>query len=148
MTTPGMGGFQHITQKITTEAAGAGGAANQPANAADVTRFQEAMKLGGEGMQAQPMNAASMQAPHTLGQTGGSGLGDSVLRGIAGIGDRRAALMQQIQDISSGASAGKVGFQSMMELQFKITQMTTEQEIVGKIAGQISQGAQTLFRNQ
>lgn len=155
MVDPGIGGFQKLTQQIGTQAAGAGGGAGgvagQPASAEDVTRFQEAMKLGGEGFQAQPTGAASLQAPGSStpwNQPRSGGMGASILKGLEGISDRRSSLMKQIQDISSGTSAGKVGFQSMMELQFKIAQMTTEQEIVGKIAGQISQGAQTLFRNQ
>lgn len=149
-------GIQKLTQQVGTQGVGAGGPGGietQPANASDITRFQEAMKLGGEGFQAQPTSAASLQGPSTgpaswSQPSGGGGIGDTILRGLEGVADRRKALMTQIQDISSSTGTGQTGMQKMMEMQMKITQMTVEQEIVGKIAGQVSTAAQTLFRNQ
>lgn len=146
---PGAGGdaLGKITQKITTQTPGAGGVAG-PASPTDVTRFQEALKLGGQqaqgaqGLQAQGMGNLTAQSSQ------GGTLGDSILSGIKNLSSGQKGLMNEISKISSSNEGGAMGMQNMMKLQYDMMQMSMQTAIVSKIGAEVSTATQTLFRNQ
>lgn len=128
-----------------------------PPDPAQVEAFQQNMTAAaadGYSTAAQS-NRGAMRDPALQGLAGttfqsADNLGDAILKGISNESLRYRTEVQNVQgDIARMAlEPNKMDAASIYKLQFDLMQFGLHQNIASKIANKISQGIQTLFKNQ
>jgi hypothetical protein len=64
------------------------------------------------------------------------------------LGEFRSKFDAIVGDISDIVTAGSMGMKELIQIQFQLTQLSYMNDVTAKTADKISQGTQTLFRNQ
>lgn len=123
----------------------------------DVKLFEEAMKKasmpqggfdGNAGLGFDPTLRGKVEM-NTSSQHSAA-LGDSILKGIQATSDQYQSTManvrMNIQAMSTNPSS--LTPSTMLGLQVNLMQLSTHIDVASKIAGKLTQGVQTLFKNQ
>ncbi|MDR2667661.1 MAG: hypothetical protein LBB38_01285 [Puniceicoccales bacterium] len=64
------------------------------------------------------------------------------------LGEFRSNFDSIIGAISNIVSTGNIGMKELIQIQFQLTQLSYMNDVTAKTADKVSQGTQTLFRNQ
>lgn len=76
-------------------------------------------------------------------------LGRVLMDALDYVGNRQAEHVSTIASITEpGASGEPFGLRDLFSLQFELMQLSLQQDLTAKVADKLSQGVQTLFRNQ
>lgn len=142
---------------IQTGIAGAqpGAAPNAP-DAEALARFENAM--GGQpppsdnpAMATQPLDhSARLDATPPVGAVEGPvSPGDAILRGLERMSQAHTDTMTNVQNQLAAVPSGEMmSASAMFEMQFAITQLTLQQDVVGKVAGKATQNLDSFLKNQ
>lgn len=124
-----------------------------PASPADTDAFDKAIGSISSGpLQYQ----GAVRDPALIGVQSGTApnavtLGDSILESIQQSGAAyREKVLAFREDIARAAQSGGeiASIPQLMKLQFDLTEFGLHQQIASKIAGKVSSGIQTIFKNQ
>ncbi|MBF0103124.1 MAG: type III secretion system inner rod subunit SctI [Desulfobacterales bacterium] len=74
--------------------------------------------------------------------------GDSILQGLEKLKNTYDNRIEKVDNMVKATNERSLTMQDAMQLQFEIMQINMTQDITTKVADKISQGTQTLFRNQ
>ncbi|MDR3317106.1 MAG: hypothetical protein LBS68_03525 [Puniceicoccales bacterium] len=67
---------------------------------------------------------------------------------LAPLGEFRSNFDQILNNIGGIVNKGQIGMADLFQIQFQLTQLSYMNDLTAKTADKISQGMQTLFRNQ
>lgn len=122
-------------------------AASTATNAAaqDVAHFEQAMQTA--PVEVNPVtNLSVAPAVESSGQV--QTIGDAVLVGLQKMGREYQTSMEQMRVHLMEHNDGPMNIQNMMQLQMDLLNVSLRQDLTAKVADRMSQGIQTLFRNQ
>jgi type III secretion system YscI/HrpB-like protein len=140
--------IQAVAQTVTNSVVHQGPAAPVGVvSGQDLARFEHAMAVRPDG--AQPLAVTMNGVPSNFqGTERVRTLGDAIVDGLGQIQDNRQTALMRMTDLLRGKEGIGLSFQDTVRLQYELTMMTIQQDLTTKIADKISQGVQTLFRNQ
>ncbi|MCX5772424.1 MAG: type III secretion system inner rod subunit SctI [Candidatus Hydrogenedentes bacterium] len=108
----------------------------------DVARFETAMTnpVG----HSQPIEIRSPEAVAPQ-----QSIGKVLLNMVQEVRESQAGHMDRIQDVTAAPGESQaMEMRDLFSLQFELMQLTLQQDLTAKVADRLSQGVQTLFRNQ
>ena len=111
---------------------------------ADIETFENALReAGGAGLPPVSIRTAEPVGPETS-------LIDVIGQTIDLIRTSTREQVGRIQDltVNGGAGNGTMELRDLLSLQFELMKLSLQQDFTTKVADKLSQGAQTLFRNQ
>jgi len=108
----------------------------------DLARFENAMMNPAGDVQALEVRSPEAVAPH-------QSIGKVLLDMVQEVRESQAGHMDHIQSAVGAPEEGKpMEMRDLFNLQFELMQLTLQQDLTAKVADRLSQGVQTLFRNQ
>ena len=112
-----------------------------------ISEFQEAMKS--TGAQGKTLDAEQLGKALGLDKVPGKSesVGDAILNNIEKSSSEYKDAFANMQDIMN-SSGGDLGPSKLLQVQMYMTQISVMQEMMSKVANKLSQGLQTLFKNQ
>jgi hypothetical protein len=120
-----------------TEVSGAQSSSFGTATTGDVNQFQEHLNSSG----AAKVKASSAEKSHGAQGT----FYEKILNPLK---EFRANFDKIIGNIGGIVGRGDLGMKDLMQIQFQLTQLSYMNDLSAKTADKLSQGIQTLFRNQ
>jgi len=143
--------------QTVVQGAQAASAAPNPPSTETVARFENAMgsPSGGPPGQfaalptgSQPSSEASSASPLAPAEAAVSP-GDAILRGLERMSQAHTDTMAHVQGQLSSVQPGEMmSTSSMFEMQIAISQLSLQQDIVGKVAGKATQNLDSFLKNQ
>ena len=125
-----------------------------PANPSDADTFDKAIGTisGGPLESYGAARDPSMTGVRTATAPDSVTLGDSILESIQQSGaayrEKVIAFREDITLMAEGGGGDMLALPKLMKLQFDLTEFGLHQQVASKIAGKVSSGIQTIFKNQ
>ncbi|MBL6080039.1 hypothetical protein JMJ56_18620 [Belnapia sp. T18] len=130
-----------------TQAAGASAPRAATASPEAVERMQAALSGGQAGAPPTPAPeamGADLHGPAPAGECAG----DKILRGLEGMSRKFEGAVNQVESGLHAPSTGGMDPAELLRMQYSITQVTMEQDLLGKVTGKATSTLDTFLKNQ
>jgi hypothetical protein len=115
-----------------------------PLTPADIQAFEAAM----QEVKAVDLPPIEMEAPRPIRHE--VSISDVISEAVSSLRSDQAGRIDRINEITLSPSeqTGPMNMKELFSLQYEMIQLSLHQDFTAKVADKLSQGAQTLFRNQ